>query len=174
VRKRKLGVRVLVLGAVLAVGLGAFQGVGALTSALSPKPKLETNLAEPGREAYQCSAFSAVGNSCDIPAGKRLVIRSVEFSSQGVAGGVLFHVFTQLQGGNFATHNFIAAQPDGQTPTSEIGSTNEIMYSDTSVGIATTSPTWSATVIGDLLDCNRLLTATITVDCNATGVTAHA
>jgi hypothetical protein len=179
-RNRKRWIYLSVLVVVFALGFGAFQAVGALTSFTTPKPKLETNLAEPGREAYQCSfvvnSTAPFNHACVVPPGptgnQRLVIRSIDWWTLVPASGVApqLRIDTKL-GGVIATHYLASTDGGGNA---WAGHSDLIMYADPGSPLVTDADNPSGSVFaqgvitGDLLDCNRLLTATITVDCNAT------
>ena len=83
-RKHNFVVHLVVLSVVFVVGFSLFSGAYAITSNTTPKPKLVTNLAEPGREAFTCTITDAGGTSgttCDIPTGDRLVIHDIDWQA---------------------------------------------------------------------------------------------
>jgi len=176
-RKRDLVVHVVVLGTLLAVSFGIFQSAGAVTSLTSPKPKLEVTLDQAGREAYACTFdTTGSGNVCDVPANYRLVVHHIDWLMPTTTnGGFLLLIGTLGSGG--VSHVLVGtngAPIDSQT---YYRSWDGTLYFDsahvTIYGAAFAHA--EGTIVGDLLQCNRILagTTSITADCNANVVTSH-
>ena len=161
-------IRIMALVAAFGVGLGGLHSVGAVESSTSPRPKLDVDFDSRGRHAFQ---FVGSGGFT-VPAGKRLIVHHVQviINPQSTPGPNETFTIEGTLGGQVADFEYPLQVFQNGILRADV---NSAMYFDggTMVRFFHHIPlihSFTQVVQGDLLDCTRLFTGTINVDCDAT------